>query len=1756
EIYTLYQAFRSGRPSPLPPLTLTYADYALWQRDWMKGEILEQRLAYWRDKLSGAARLALRTERPGGTMPRYVSSQVPVHLDTDLTGQLHALAREEEVTLFMVLLAVFQFVLGVNAGQDDVVVATPVANRPRSELENIIGFFVNTLVLRTDLSGELSFRSLLGRVRRTCLDAYANQDLPFERLVDDLAPQRDLNTQPLAQVLFVLQNAPSPDAQGDRRRRSRAGAIRKPGDQDPAGGGFIFFDITLSLSEAADAIRGALHFNTELFDPERAERITQHFVVALQRLVREPDRPLSGALLIDEREEDQIHSLAAVSDARSDNEICIHGLFEHCVDRGPQRDALVFEQHRLTYAELEQQANRLAQVLIEAGVARESVVGVYLERGHHAIIALLAVLKAGGVYLPLNPELPADRLRMMIDDAEIGYIMTEEALRTSLPPCDRTIRLIDVGNISMQAGPTKRPVGRTTPRHLAYIIYTSGSTGRPKGVMIEHRSVALTITSQIPLFALSEDSRVLATVALSFDASLGEIFRALCSGAALYLARSEQVLPGPELIELLRRHRITTCTLVTSVLAAMPREPLPDLTTLSVGGEALHADVVGFWGRGRRMLNGYGPTETAIGATMATELRAGETPPLGRPLPHIRAYVVGNDRQLVPLGAPGELWLGGSAVARGYLARPELSAERFIPDPFSSVPDARLYRTGDRVRWRSDGQLEFLGRADEQVKIRGYRIEPGEIAKVLETHREIGEAIVVARPGRTGGLRLLAYVVARFGEDIEEDAAQALVDEWQGASDVAAKTVQAKLDDPRLNFSGWTSSYTGQPIPLADMCRWADDTIDRILSLKPASVLEIGCGSGLMLFRLAPHCKRYVGIDFADGLLAQIKRHLNLVPDTCEVELLHHRADELGQLPEGVFDCVVINSVIQYFPNLNYLLEVLEGAVRCVKPGGTLFLGDIRSLPLMQVFHASVQFAKAPATMACEGLMQRVCRLTALERELLVDPRLFSKLVAEWDRVTTVRILLKNADADNELIRFRYDVILYLDEDSSPSTDVEWIQWQWDDPQEARHALNELLSRSPGPLGVRRIPNLRTSRSSAMLTLLKEAGADQTVADLRHQLDKGPQGIEPGFFAELAETFGYHWETSWQAAEPDGRFDVLLSPKQGATAAPTFPPTETASLTWSELANDPAQASKNRDLVPQLRDFLSERLPSYMMPAAIVVLDALPLTAHGKVNRNALPDPDVQPGSQGAAQTYVSPTNQTERILAGIWADLLHVEKVGIDDNFFELGGDSILSIRIIARANEAGLTLTTQDVYRFQTVREQASAATRSDIITADQQQITGSLELTPIQHWFFEGDNPEPQHFNWASFIRLPPSLSDANIRDALKRLIEHHDALRMRFAQDEQGIWQASLAESVDPIPLSKVDLAQIPAEGRRTLIAEYAEVAQRSLDLAQGPIFRLLWLDEGPGQHGTALLIVHHLVVDAISMPILINDLNRLLRQIKAKKPLELPLKTDSIKRWSETLFEQARSERLDEERHFWLTPYPHDLTRLPVDHPGGLNTRGSEREETILLSEQDTEQMVQKARSMEASTNELAIAALALGLAHFCDGPKVLINIERHGREDIGGSLNLARTVGWFANIAPALLNVPIEHEPDQTLQAILTQLRQIPNKGIGYGILRYLGDSEAQWQLRQQPEAEVFFNFFGQQRKRKGQTSQSVTSALEKGRLRSETGSRRHLIEINAMIQQDRLQLRYSYSTNLHEPQTMQRFADAFHTAAAVLFRH
>ncbi len=753
ELGELYCAARSGVPASLPPLPIQYADYAVWQREWLQGGILEGQLAYWRRQLEGVAVLDLPTDFPRPAVQTFAGAIEPLRIEAGLTRALVELGRSEGATLFMTLAAGFQALLSRYSGQEDVAIGTPIAGRGRSELEGLIGFFVNTLVLRTDLGGAPSFRALLKRVRGVALGAYAHQDLPFEKIVEELRQNRDLSRNPLFQIMFVLQNTPEVEL--------RLSELEVQGME--LGGNTARFDLALSMVEHRDGLEGYLEYNTDLFMPATAARLAAHFGRLLAAAVADPDCPVTHLDLLSSEERRLLLVSWNDTGAQYPAERCLHELFAEQALRAPRALALLSGQRTLGYGELEEHANRLAHTLRRRGVGRGSLVGLSLERSPELVIGLLGILKAGGVYVPLDPGYPAERLAYMMEDADLALVLTEGALAETLPVPAITRLCLDRDAAEIEAQPAVAlsEAEGAGPQDLAYVIYTSGSTGRPKGVLIEHRGLTNLAWAQVRAFGLTPQDRVLQFASISFDAAVSEIAMALVAGAALYLPTRAEAAPGPDLLALLERERITVATLSPSVLAALAPQPLPQsLRTLIVAGEACPAAVLQRYGAGRRFFNAYGPTEITVCATIAEcDARELQAPPIGRPIANAQVYLLDAQRQPVPVGVAGEIYIGGVGVARGYLNRPELTAERFVPDPFGAAPGARLYRSGDLGRYRPDGQIGFLGRIDNQVKLRGFRIELGEIEALLHQHPRVREAAVVVREDQPGDRRLVAYVV-------------------------------------------------------------------------------------------------------------------------------------------------------------------------------------------------------------------------------------------------------------------------------------------------------------------------------------------------------------------------------------------------------------------------------------------------------------------------------------------------------------------------------------------------------------------------------------------------------------------------------------------------------------------------------------------------------------------------------------------------------------------------------------------------------------------------------------------------------------------------------------------------------------------------------------------------------------------------------------------------------------------------------------
>ncbi|WP_346293410.1 amino acid adenylation domain-containing protein [Sphaerothrix gracilis] len=755
ELAALYTAFLTGSPAPLSPLPIQYADFAVWQRQQHQAARLEQQSAYWQQQLGGRLPvLQLPSDRPRPPKQSFRGAAQRFSLPPALTHQLKQLSQQENVTLFMLLLAAFKTLLWRYSGQDDVLVGSPIANRSRAELENLIGFFVNTLVLRTNLADNPSFRGLLQRVREVTLEAYAHQDLPFEQLVEKLTVERSLSYHPLFQVMFVLQTPPAPLQLPDLTLSPLPHQTHT-----------TKFDLTLALTETASGLKGNVEYSTDLFEADTIARLISHFQILLTGIVQQPDLSLSDLPLLSQPEQHQL--LVEWNSSAADYPVgrCWHELVEAQVTRSPDAVAIVWQEEQLTYAELNRRSNQLAHHLITLGIRPEVRVGICIGRSPVQIIAMLAVLKAGGAYVPLDPVYPSERLAFMVDDAQVSVLLTQAQQLAALPPTQAQVVCLDRDWSVMAQASEQNPRSGVTPENLAYLIYTSGSTGRPKGVLVPHAGLGNLTVDKIRTCGVSASSRVLQFFSFSFDASIPEIVMALGAGAALCLGTAETLQPGPDLVELLRKQAITHMTLTPSALAALPFEILPALQMILVGGEACPPELINQWAEGRLFINAYGPTEMTVNASMEPCGNGHSLLPTVRPSANKQLYVLDRHLQLVPVGVPGQLFIGGIGLARGYLNRPIKTAAAFIPNPFSGVPGSRLYQTGDWVRVRPGGSIEFLGRADHQVKIRGFRIEPGEIEAVLNQDARIVTSVVMVREDSPGEKRLVAYVVPAANEN-------------------------------------------------------------------------------------------------------------------------------------------------------------------------------------------------------------------------------------------------------------------------------------------------------------------------------------------------------------------------------------------------------------------------------------------------------------------------------------------------------------------------------------------------------------------------------------------------------------------------------------------------------------------------------------------------------------------------------------------------------------------------------------------------------------------------------------------------------------------------------------------------------------------------------------------------------------------------------------------------------------------------------
>jgi amino acid adenylation domain-containing protein/non-ribosomal peptide synthase protein (TIGR01720 family) len=1293
ELAALYPAWQRapGAPTPVTELPLQYGDVAHWQRERAAAGSFAAELSYWKERLDTPdALLELPTDRARPAVQRSRGARYFFRLSAAVTQRLRALAQREATTLYAVLLTGFKVLLARLSGALDVRVGTPVSNRSRAELERLIGNFANTVVLRSDLSGDPSFIELLGRVSGTVREALARQEVPFDHVVEAVRPARDLSHAPLCQVLFAVQ----PEA---RRVPSIPGLEVELVDVDVGGSQL---DLALEFAADGEGLAGAIEYDTDLFDASSIERFAARLSWLLESALERGEARISELTLLEPTERALLLGWGRTATGTAPQ--AVHCRFHAQARRTPEGIAVVSGEQRVSYAELSLRVQRLARRLQQAGVRAESRVGICLPRSVEMVVAVLGVLEAGGAYVPLDPAYPSERLAAMVADAGIELVLAAPGTQE---PFARTMA-VDVPAVDDAPGAS---FARPAAEQAAYVIYTSGSTGTPKGVVVPHRAFSRFVDSALRSYELGPADRVLQFASLSFDASVEEIFPCLTSGATLVL-RTEAMLASPsEFAAACTDQGITVLDLPTMywhrLAAALPAGLVlpPSLRLVIIGGEAALPERLSDWLASRnarlRLVNTYGPTEATVVATACTLTAADVTRvPIGAPIAGARVLLLDAALEQVPPGVVGELYLGGEGLARGYLGRPALTAERFVPDRFSGEPGARLYRTGDRARFRHDGQLEFVGRVDAQVKLRGFRIEPGEVE---------------ARLAEQAGVRAAAVVVrAVAGEE------------------------------------------------------------------------------------------RLVG-------------------------------------------------------------------------------------------YAS-------------------------------------------------------------------------------------------------------------------------------------AGAEVT-----------PEALRAG---------------------------------------------------------------------------LRRTLPDYMVPAILRVLDELPRTSQGKIDRRALPEPE---------ETIVAahPENQTEAILARIWAELLKRPALGVRDNFFALGGDSIMALQVVARARDAGLTLEPRQMFQHQTVAELAAVAKPAAARSSEQSAaLEGDVPLTPIQRWFFRYFDEQPHHFNQAVLLELRQATTSALLEAALDVIVQRHEALRLRFTRDVSGWRQRLVAEA--RAALTVVDLSAWVGAVQASELSRVAMDEQARLHVSDGPLIRAVLFELGASGR-RLLMIAHHLVVDALSWRVLLEDLEAALGQLEAGASTQLTTTTVGFATWARQL---SRAPEPD------ATSTP----ELPVDDLAGSELERDTVRFVQRLELAETARLVSALPAYRLRVDELLLTAVTGALSAWTGSPVVLIERESHGR-DVLSELDVSRSVGWFTRLVPTELELRHDLEPARALITMKEQLRRaVPCAKAARISFNYLG----QWDTHFTAGSRLAF------------TDEDVAGD------RSPTARRAYELELDAAIVDGRLRMTWSYSGARLRQGTVQRLVDEVAARLAALIEH
>jgi amino acid adenylation domain-containing protein/FkbM family methyltransferase len=1551
ELFALYQAYTQGKPSPLPELSVQYADFAVWQRQWLTGDLQHKQLQYWQQQLAGAPYLlALPCDRPRPPVQTYRGHTQTFVLDQHLRQQLEKLSADSGSTLFMTLLAAFAVLLFRYSGQEDLLIGSPIANRNHPNLESLIGFFVNTLVLRTRLQGNPSFAQLLQQVREVTLEAYEHQDIPFEQVVEALQPERSLSYSPLFQVMFVLQNIPMCPLE-------LPGVSLTPLRLETQ---TAKFDLLLSMEESETGLVGSWEYSTDLFEASTIAQMASHYQTLLAAIVANPHQRIEQLPLLNPTERQQL--LSSDKSCFTDMGVnqCIHHEFEAQVARTPDAIAVVFEEQQLTYQELNSKANQLAHYLITQGVDPEVLVGICVERSIEMIVGLLAILKAGGAYVPLDPRYPKDHLIYLLSDSKVPVLLTQSRFVDLLGNNQRKILCLDTEWETISTFSQENPNPNVSPHHLAYVIYTSGSTGKPKGVLVNHQNLIRLFTATHPWFQFDANDVWTFFHSYAFDFSVWEMWGALLYGGRLIIVPYWVSRDPSAFYTLLTEQQVTVLNQTPSAFRQLMRvEELADtgesklsLRLVILGGEALVLPSLQPWFERHgdqfpQVVNMYGITETTVHVsyqplTIVDLNRRGSI--IGRPIPDLQVYILDKHLQPVPHGARGEMYIGGAGVVRGYLNRPELTAERFILNPFSTKPNTRLYKTGDWGRYNADGRLEYLERIDDQVKIRGFRLELGEIEAVLSQHPAVEEAVVVVREDEPDDKRLVAYIVP--ARQCAFTVQQLLRYEKEG---LFAHHRQYELPNGMviIHLNKNETDFVYQEI-------FEEQSYLRhgILINDGDCIFDVGANIGLFTLFIALAYKNVVIYAFEPipPIFEVLRLNTGLYSSNNNIQLFDYGLSREAKQEQ-----------FTYYP----YVSVISGCYANTK--------DEQEVIRLSLINQ--QKIAANETALSNEEINDLLTERLQSQEFSCHLKTISEVIRE-NGITQIDLLKIDVE------KSELDVLAGIQEED------------WQKIRQIVVEVHDIDGRLECMTGL--LENHSYNLAIEQDTVLKDTGLYTIYA------------VRPSKVGEIS----------------NGTSDTL-------TDQPEF--------MWRSA----------HLLVNDIRQYIQAKLPEYMIPTNVFLLEKLPLTPSGKIDRKALPAGESQ---YRDAQEIVAPTTATEQTIANIFARVLKVPEVSIHDNFFKLGGHSLIATQVIAHLQQSfNIQLPLRTLFEHPTVAQLSqvlsqweateSIPARPDLnlptLTPAPEERYKPFPLTEIQQAYWLGRNSAFELGNIASHIYIEldcHNLDLERLNSAWQKIIDHHDMMRMVVLPDGQQ----QILPQVPPYQIEIFDLSnQSQPTQTRHLETIRQQMSHQVFDGETWPLFKLC--ATRLEQQGYRLhLSFDALIADALSLMNFGQQWWQLYQNPQATLPqLEASFRDYVLAELA--LRDTPPYQRAQDYWHKRLPTLP-NAPELPLAQRPSTLKQPQFKRFSSLLTPQQWQQLQQKAHQANLTPSSLLLTAFSDILTTWSKSPHFTINLTLFHRLPLHPQVN--QIVGDFTSLTLLEVNhaaaAPFR-ERAQRLQAQLWQ---------------------------------------------------------------------------------------------------------------------